>query len=530
MTAPTIPAIDPDAASPLDTWSAQMWAELLEEKPPQGQAAEFEVEVFTPKLAPLGMVGDYESARAKWVRRGVGVAQLVVAGDSEFAELFMSCDTTVIPVRVTYNGKNWDGRVDKAISRGVKGNKTITVTLVDNWVWFYAMMAYPMPIPGIEEAQIIPQDLWHGPLASGIRYYIERNVWRLKFRTGQCPITVLPYNALRDTSEFSMMQARMVPLGQLFEEWLRDSTLHVRPRYWIKGRDPQPMPDVLTLTESQIIVDVVDRPKKGGLIKTGTLLDSIVNTIAEAIADGIDDLVGGYLPDLADKIGKIMRQQELPSVVWSEDSDGIIDATVEVTAPKAYRAVVGGKSPSWLNKLVQIGVEAGISALLSFAQLIIPGLASALKGVLDNLFFAFMAATDYRLKAQLGPFALPEALGNGGPAAYTWSGRQVAKQTLFDNAGKRRAKIEVLDWSPWGAFRDYDIAHLVGWEDRVGGGELRTFYDRVEAIEAVDDRETSVLATAYIGDDEPDKSPTQKNAERVKRLVAQFNAITMAIQ
>ena len=517
-------AFDPDAPAPLDWWSAQMWAELLDEPIPRGEAAQFEVEVFDSAYGPLGMIGDYASCKVKWVHNAVGPAELVIDGSNEFVDLFMSCDETVVPVRITYNGKNYDGRVDRALQTGVKDRKRVTVTLVDNFVWFHAIMAYPMPIPGFEEFQFPPQDLYIGPLRGGIYHYLQRNVWRLQFRTGNCPITLLPYDAMRDTTEWVTMQARMVPLDELFDEVLRNSTCQLRIRMWIKGRDPQPMPDKLTLLESQLIVDVVDRPKTGGVVNTGTWIDGLLNTIAQAVADGIDDVIGGYLPGLAEQISKTLKQQEIPSCVWSEESDGIIDATVEATAPKGYRAVIGGKSPTWVNKLVQMGIEAGINALLSFASLIIPGLASALSGVLNNVFLAFMAATDYRLKGKLGKFGLPEVLGNAGSAAYTFSGMQVSKQTLFDNAGKRRAKVEVLDWAPWGAFEDYDIGHLVGWEDN-----LKTFFDRVCAIEVNDDRDERVVVRTTIGDDEPDKSPGQLTTERIKRLFSMVNAASMAM-
>lgn len=520
--------VDPDAPAALDWWSAQMWAELLDEPIPRGEAAEFDVEVFDSAYGPLGTIGDYKSCKVKWVHNAVGPAQLVIDGSNEFAELVMSCDETVVPFRITYNGKQYDGRVDRALQSGIKDRKTITVTLVDNFIWFHAIMAYPSPLPGFEEFQPIPQDIYIGPLRGGIYHYLQQNVWRLQFRTGQCPITLLPYDPLRDTTPWVNWLARMDPLADLWGDELKHSSCQVRIRMWIKGRDPQPMPDKLTLLESQLIVDVIDRPKKGGLVNTGTVVDGLINTIAEAVADGIDDVIGGYLPGLAEKIGKVLRQQEIPSCVWSEDSAGIIDAQVEVIAPKGYRAVIGGKSPTWVNKLVQMGVEAGINALLSFASLVIPGLATAMSGILDNVFLAFMAATDYRLKGKLGKFGLPEVLGNAGAGAHTFSGKQVAKQTLFDNAGKRRAKVEVLDWAPYGAFEDYDVGHLTGWEDS-WGSTLKTFYDRVYSIEVNDDRDERVVVRAAIGDDEPDKSPGQRTAERIKKLLSTVTAASMAM-
>ncbi|OZE04247.1 hypothetical protein CH250_21125, partial [Rhodococcus sp. 05-2255-3C] len=98
----TAPVLDP-VNVPLDSWSAAAWRELLDEPPRRGSAAEFSVEVFTPQLVPLGMVTDYGEARFKKQRRGVGPAKILLPGSTEFADLLMKADTTVIPVRITYN-------------------------------------------------------------------------------------------------------------------------------------------------------------------------------------------------------------------------------------------------------------------------------------------------------------------------------------------------------------------------------------------------------------------------------------------
>lgn len=525
----TAPVIDPyagfvvDPYAELDVESAAMWRELLDEEPKRGVAAEFEVEIFDSAYGPLGIIGDYASCKVKFVHNGVGPGQIVIPGFSEFADLVMTCDENVIPVRVRYNGKNYDSRVDEAIRTGVGSNKTITINLVDNYVWFHAIMAYPMPLPGFEEVQFPPEDLYVGPLRGAIYWYLQRNVWRLQFRTGQCPITLLPYDLWTDRSEWVTMQARMVPLDELFAEVLKDSTCQLRIRMWIKGRDPQPMPNRITLLESQLIVDVIDRPKTGGVLNTGTLLDGLANTIGEAVADGIDSVLGGFLPGLAELITSKLKQTEMPSCIWSEDSDGVIDVTESATHPKGYSAVVGGRSPTWMNKLIQMGIEAGVTALLSWAGLVIPGLASALGGVLNNVFLAFMKATDYQLKNKLGKFALPEVFANGGSAAYTFSAFQVAKLALFDNAGKRRAKVTVLDYAPFGAFDDFDIGHLVGWRT-----SSKTFFDRVTSIEINDDRDERVVVSTVIGDDDPEKAPGQKSIEKIKRLFSMVNAAAMA--
>ncbi|OZF47575.1 hypothetical protein CH292_19325 [Rhodococcus sp. 14-2470-1a] len=519
--------------APLDEFSAAVWRELLDTPPKRGSAAEYSVEVFDRNLVPLGMITDYGEARFKKQRRGVGPAKLLLPGTTEFHDLLMKADTTVIPVRITYNSTNFDGFVDVATSKGIKGNKTITVTLVDCKIFLSCIFAYPMPIPGFEEVQFPPEDLYVGPKKGGIHWYSERNFFRLRFRTGHCPVTMLPYNFFTDRSEWTTMQARMVSLEELFDPILKDSDVMIEMGFFIKGRDKQPS-DRVTLLSSQVWMRVVDRPKAGG-VNTGVApLDGLANTIAQMIADGVDSLIGGFLPGLAEAIGNKLRQSEIPSCGWTEDSAGIIDATLEVTHPQAYSVIVGGKSPTWLNKLLQIAIEQGIIALATAALTalsiplgglggIIGAVAGALSTILDDVFLAFMKATDYKAKKELGPLARPEKFVNGGSAGYTFSSYQRAQQGIFDIKGKRRAKVQVIDWAPFGAFEDFDIGHLVWWED-----EGERFTDRVESIEVVDSRNDRVLVDTVIGDDEPEKSPQQRNQERFKRLFSMFNAMTLA--
>ena len=519
MTAPVIDA--PTGA--LDFESALMWAELLDETAPTVASTEFDIEVFDNSYGSIGMIADHESVKVEWRRNSIGPAQLVIHSSNEFARLFMECDETVIPVRITYNGKHYDGRVDFAEARGIKDSKVVTVDLVDNYVWFHAILAYPMPWPGIEEVQLGNVDWAVGPIKSVVLGFIERNVNRLKLRTGQCPITVLPWDRKADKTEWIELDGRMTYLADLFEDALSRSNCELRIRAWISGRDPQPMPDKIWLTESQLIVDVVEHEKVTGSVDLDQRLDGLQTTILESIAETLEEFLGIPLPHLAGQVAATLDGSPLPKVVWSEDSEGIIDATAWRRHPKGYSTVIGGKSPDALNKLLQGGLEWGVNALLATAGLVIPGLASAVKGIFNNMLFAFMKATDFRLKAKLGKWALPETFTNGGPVAYSVSGKFLADQGLHDAKGQRGHRVEVVDWLPWGFVRDYDIGHVVGWED---WGQLHC--ERVESVTVSEDRSEPVHAIAEIGETKAGEAPGQATIRKLRYLMRAVDAAVLA--
>ncbi|MBF6063012.1 hypothetical protein IU500_12450 [Nocardia terpenica] len=507
---------DPDhiKPGPLDLDVAGQLFDLLTPDPPVGERAQFEIVIYDKFLNPLGEINNYSSAKVEFVWNEVGTGELTIPGDHTFAKLCMSADNTVVPITVTYNGKRWSGRVDVAVRKGIKGRKTIELALIDDYAWFHAILAYPQPL-SIPEAQFPPQDVMIAPLRTLIYWYLARNVWRLGL-----PITLMPYNPLTDTTPWQVGMARMVPLDELFAQWLKDSDCKLDISLWLPG-DPQPHP-LLYLTRPQYIIQVIDRPKTGGIIDTKTFLDGIADAVGEVIAGFIEAFGGFLIPGLAEAIDGLLRRSEIPWVIWSEDSSGVADAELTVKHPLYYSVVVGGKSPMWVNKLLDLAVELGMNLLFQLLSLAtLPGLGTAIASVFHDVFLAFQKFADWAARARLGPLAFPEGFVNTG-AAYTFATVQAGNKGLYDGRGQRSAKVQVMDGFPFLAFVDYEVGVVCGWED---DGEI--FYDRVHSIGVEDTRTDRVLVSAVIGDDKTNEEPGAKGMRLAKSLTEAVNFLAV---
>ncbi|MFD4438119.1 Gp37-like protein, partial [Bacillus safensis] len=341
--------------------------------------------------------------------------------------------------------------------------------------------------------------------------------WRLGL-----PITFMPYTLLRDTTPVRVGMARMVPLDELFEQWLKDSGCHLTITLWLPG-DEQPHPD-LFLTRPQYIVDVVQQPRTGGLLQTGSVLDGIADTIGNLIAAGVNLLTGWLNPGIGQAVSDALTSKEVPSVVFRSDGSAIDDATVTVTHPLYYSSVIGGKSPTWVNKLIDLGVQMAITWIFSLIGLaVIPGLAGFISGIFHDVFLAFQKFVDWALKADLGPLGFPEGFVNAG-AAYTFSGFQAGTKGLWDGRGTRSASITLRDGAPYTAFVDYDLGQLAGWEDEDDG---QIYYDRITAIAVEDTREGGIVLKTVIGDDKPDEAPWEVGMRQIKELFGITNFLAV---
>lgn len=499
---------------PLDIDAAAELFELLTPNPPIGDRAEFEIIIYDKFLNPLGELNNYSTAKCEFVWNEVGTGELDIPGDHPFAKLCMTADRTVVPISITYNGKRWSGRVDMATRKGIKGRKRIMLQLVDDYAWFHAIIAWPQPL-SIPEVQFPPQDIMVAPLRTLIYWYAARNAWRLGL-----PFTFLPYNIFADTTPWKIGMVRMVPLDELFAPWLAEEDCKLDISLWVPG-DPQPHPD-LFLTRPQYIVQVIDRPKTGGIINTGTFLDGLADMLGEMFA-GFIDAVGGFLiPGLAEALDGILRRKEVPWVIWSESSSGVVDAELTVKHPMYYSVVVGGKSPTWVNKLVDLIAEVAVNAIFAILSLmVIPGLGTLLASIFHDVFLAFQKVADWAARESLGPLAFPEGFVSAG-TAYSFASSQAASKGLWEGRGQRCAKVEVLDGYPFLAFVDYEVGVIAGWEDE---GEI--YFDRIQSIAIEDTRSDRVKVSTFIGDDKADEEPGAKGMRLIKSVNEAVNFLAV---
>lgn len=498
---------------PLDDAEALEWMQRLQVT----VTHEFDLIVWTPDgREPLDVVTGYREASVDWALNEAGPLDFDVPHNHRLAETLESVNTTVIPIRAVHNGKKWDGLITSAKLSGTGHDRSYHVEAIHVYAYLAATMGQPQPLMPLW-VQFPPEGFVAGPLPQVLYSFIGPNFDRLGI-----PYAIEPYNFLTDnTSPWVSLVTRETPLDELFEDALKSTGAELRMEMWRPG-DPQPWPGA-NLKDPCLTIRTILAEQRGGFqLGTNTLLDGLARTIAQTIADVIAATLGNFIPGLAEDIYDDLATYEVPKIVWHEGMAALEESTVEWVHPTATTVIVGGKSPGWVNKLVSGGVEAAITTILSAAQIPLPGLAEFAKNVLDDVFLAFEAHTDYAAADALGVWRFREAFKDGGSAAFTPDAAQAAAAGLYENAGSVNASISAADGQPYHAWHDYDLGNPIAWDTR---GTI--FADRIQLVTVIDGRDTGIQVKPTAGKDDPEADPATTIAERIKRLEKFVKAATL---
>lgn len=506
---------------------------------------EMTIEVRRGHMELEGYVNDHIEAEVEFVPNKTGPGHIEVPANSKWAPIFKRCDQENIFVHVFVNGKKWTGRVDKC--RKVKKGKvkTVIAELVSDYVWLEAIMAWSAPFMPLA-IQAPKKDVMFMATATMIRTYMTKNLFRLqaggsglyKFPVGffndplknwwqvggwMQPCVMLPGNPLFDTTRWNTLLARMTPMDVLFEEVLKSEDLELTAEAFVPGRDPQPS-SLVTLTKPCIVFDIKDhRGVKG---RTGTILDGLFNTIVDTLDPIVGTVIGTFtghseMYSLSKFFG---TDPEDPWVVLREDEDDDIEESETViNSLQAHTYIVGGQSPEWINKGINMLINAAITGLLSAIG--IGFLGDLVNGEFDDILLAFQSVTDERLREQFGLFTLPEAFSGTGTTAYTFDSSQALRQTAYECRPYRTHSVTILDGKPFVPFEHFDLMDPIGWED-----DDEIFVDRVTRIVVTDNRKSRAKMKVTIGDGEEDADAFQKSMDRIGRLKQAFDFWTLSDQ
>ncbi|WNY15154.1 minor tail protein [Rhodococcus phage MacGully] len=497
---------------------------------------EMTIEVRRGLMELEGYVNDHIEAEFEFVENETAPGHIEVSHKSKWAAIFKRCDKENIFVHAFVNGELWTGRVDRCRKRKRGKVKTVIAELVSDYVWLEAIMAWSAPFAPLG-FQLPKKDVKWMPTDTMIRTYLFTNLFRLQANLYRFPVgffnnplqngwwniekwmqpcVVLPNNPLLDTTRWNTLLARMTPMDQLFKEVLRDENLVLVAKAFVPGRDPQPS-KMITLTKPCIYFDILD--KRGVTGWTGTVLDGLFNTII----DTIDPVIQGILNPFTSDSEQYSLQKFFgtdpkdPWVVIREDmDDDIEESETIINSPQAHTAIVGGKSPEWLNKGIDMLVNAAIQGLLSAVG--IGFLGNLISGELDDIALAFQSATDERRREQFGIFGLPEAFETGGTTAFTFDAKQALRKLLNDTAPYRTHSVTLRDGKPFVPFKHFNVGDPIGWED-----DDEIHVDYVRRIVVTDNRKSRAKVVITIGDEEGRKDPLQKSLDRVGKMKEAFD-------
>lgn len=499
------------------------------------------IEVRRNKMELEGYCGDYIEASFEFAENQTTPGSIEVPAKSRWATLFKRCDKENIFIHAQVNGEWWTGRVDRArkIKKGKR--KTVVAELVSDYVWLEAMMAWSAPFMPLF-FQLPKKDVMWMATNTMIRTYLFKNIFRLqanlwKFPVGffndplknwwsveqwMQPCVVLPINPLFDTTRWNTLLARMTPMDQLFKEVLNEEHLVLTAKAFIPGRDPQPSP-LITLTKPCIVFDVLD--KRGVTGRTGTILDGLFNTIIDTLDPIIGGVVGAFTADsemysLSKFFGTDPKD---PWVVFreDEDDDDIDESETIINSPQAHTAIVGGHSPEWLNKGINLIANAIIQGLL--AAIGIGFLGNLINGELDDIVLAFQDATDHQRREQFGIFGLPEAFDTTGTTAFTFDAVQALRKLLRETRPYRTHSVKITDGKPFIPFVHFNVGDPVGWED-----DDEIHVDYVRRIVVTDNRTARSKIEIKIGDEDSNRDPMDAALARIGRLKEAFDFWTLS--
>ena len=455
---------------------------------------------------------------------GAGTGSLVVARDHPLADRLMQADYDMVPITAHLNGQQWSGFVNEYVCEGAPGEEILTCTLLDWYAMIHAILGRPSPFAPLE-AQMPPQDTKAAPLVTTVLHFILRNAIRLNL-----PIYVRPPSGV-DRSPWVTRWSRMTPLDEVIEPALEEHGYQLRVSM---------IPAHAELS-SPVLSAQGFRNASNDVLKH---VDNFFLLLSRGLK-GISD------PGLMTKIGtagllvECVPKRDRKFVRWSTESGGIKHIRTTGKNPKATTVVVGGKSPAWVSDLIDLGIDLALEGMLAAVGIalgaslgpigaIIGGTIGNIAGnFLDNVFLAYSEYTDVELKAQLGPFGMPEAFVSSGAGTFSLDAIDAGLSGLQDARGGRSMEITLEDGAP----------HRWGQDERLPDGRIRrgyrvgdinTFSDRgvviedyISSVEARDS-EKGLEIVATVGDAKITDNPEVKMIKDMKKVVTNLNAAALA--
>lgn len=516
----------------------------------------FEWDVYDNRYVQSGVIADYMECKVDFNRNKISGATLILDQSHPLAPSLLNCDITTIPMVTHVEGKRWSGRVDECHRvRDENGVITYEVQLISDWAFYQRLLAWPSPLAPLA-IQFPRNFIMVGPACTTIKTTLLLNLMRLqiplwdlqpllnvlsavgsvggfgsvsKWRDMDTdaannpwdignwlttsisfPVAVVGINPFTDTSRWTAFSARMTPMDQLFDQVLKDEGLDMTAVVLFPG---EVGPGGMTVSRPTIILDVVD--KTGVTGPTGTFLDGLVYGVAKFLDDGFTQVVESTTRNPSQKYnikGFFGIDEKDPWITIDDNDPQVVKSRLSSYHPVARDVIVGGRSPSWLNKGVNLLIEAAISAALALAG--ISGIApTIMEGILDDVFLAFIRYRHATRAYQLGVYALPEYFAPGGEVALSLSGLQTAISAIWDTRGYRAYEVTIKDAYPFKFGKHMDIGDPLRF---LVEGKYYTQY--LEGATIIDSRDARMEVQLKVGDPRANESPLSVVGRKLTNL------------
>ncbi|MBF9328475.1 hypothetical protein [Mycobacteroides chelonae] len=529
---------------------------------------DFRFTVCDKMWVPMGSLGrDLIEGSGAEPRNDCPTAQLKHTGDSPLVELFMDCRNTMVGIELETAGERTNFYVKKHDWEYEKGEWTGTVAARGIWdilnyyviwpTWWLPLAAQPVSHAifmwalqtcvenMVSECAIRIQSGWLEFVNNGLSLNSDIGAWFGTIRQAlkrdglsehtfgrmlRTPTYVKRTNPFLDTSPMCAKTVRMETCGTVIKDVTRAYGVDTRMDLWRPG-DPQP-DQWITLDSPTYVFSTADRQQITG--PTKTVADSVIKTVIDlgGSLGGIFKPIVKQVPGMdgvfyAPAVGVDFEQPYAYLVAPEKGEDSsIISARISNHTPEGWQHIIGGRSPKWLNDLMNATFAWLIDSLMIVVGF--TGIPSdLLSGFLNNSFLAFQLVEVYERRDEVGPFhPAIERFYPTASAPYNIETVFAFINAIFDSMGATTAQV---------TFRNGD---QYAWgRDIFKGGLMSLVYHRRTKMvtDYIENRmwrisPTERTVTVQLGDGRRDEAPLGKFQRFITGAFEAINVATLAPQ
>lgn len=516
---------------------------------------EITVTVYDKFWKPLGECHDYIDLTASKPRNKVPVLTMNLKSSDPLVPLIRKCRKEVVGITVEIGSLRWAFTVDTAAHKMTGGLRTLEVKALGLHDYLNYLLVWPnfaLPIA----AQIPSHATFIGPICTVIEVMVAEQAFRMQSGLWELPnnlfsgnldwqawfgtpleegiapstlitpIYVVHHNPLVDASPLVEINGRMETCAAMIDKLIKSYGVTVELELWLPG-DPQP-DEWAILDRPTYVLRVVDRSSVTG--PTGSILDSIikqvVNVEGSVLGNVLDPFLnsdGQYAPDGVYIAPAIGVDFVTPWTLLIDHPRGPMEG-FEITEhhPQGFQILVGGRSPKWVNDLI----NATTSWLLDSLMIII-GLTGVPSNLLDGLFsdvlLSFQLIENFGRRKEMGPYARPEKFISTGAAPYNIDALFSFISAMWDTRGYRSAIVHTRNGFPYSVGRDIFPGGLMSIAEN---GEL--FTDYIENVIVMDNRKERCSVTVQVGDGRAQEAPIARFQRLITGMQEAINVLTLA--
>lgn len=516
-----------------------------------------------------GEAGDFMEASGSSPRNSLPSATLKLKGDDPFISTMMNCRKTMVGVTMETQGLRFAYYVDTHDYEFKDGAWTGTAHLLGIWDILNYYQIWPdnwLPI----QAQIFPFAIFIGPICTVIENMIAETSLRLQIGLWEfvnnalslnpdirawfgtllqsngnllemlkTPVYVVRTNPFFDTSPLVARTVRMESCATVIKDLTRAYGVDVHVDLWLPG-DEQPdewtktIP-FMALDQPTYVVTVKDRSQIVG--PTGTILDSIIKTVVDLegslLGDVMDPILNPnneYVPEgmfIAPLLGVHFVKPWVLLVAPDMGKKGSINTCkISDHTPRGWQHIIGGRSPKWLNDLMNAlfaWIIDAISILIGFIG--IPS--NLIEGFMNNALFAFQLIEHYSRRNEVGPYhPCIEVFHATNSAPYNIETLFAFINAFWDSRGYTSVQATFRNGDVYTLGKDVFPGQLVSIAYM---NRTKLYTDYIEMLAWRID-ETTRDIWVQVGDGKAKKSPLAKHQRFITGVLESINSITLAPQ